>query len=54
MEWILNELLLIIISYSYINNVMIMNNTYDIIMNALGYDIMTDIVYSYYQTGAYN
>ena len=38
---------------SYINNVMIMNNTYDIIMNALGYDIMTDIIYSYYQTGAY-
>ena len=32
---------------------MIMNNTYDIIMNALGYDIMTDIIYSYYQTGAY-
>ena len=30
-----------------------MNNTYDIIMNALGYDIMTDIIYSYYQTGAY-
>ena len=34
---------------------MIMNNTYDIIMNALGYliIIMTDIIYSYYQTGAY-
>ena len=32
---------------------MIMNNTYDIVMNALGYDIMTDIIYSYYQTGAY-
>ena len=32
---------------------MIMNNAYDIIMNALGYDIMTDIIYSYYQTGAY-
>ena len=33
---------------------MIMNcNTYDIIMNALGYDIMTDIIYSYYQMGAY-
>ena len=31
-----------------------MNNTYDIIMNALGYDIMTDhIIYSFYQTGAY-
>ena len=29
-----------------------MNNTYDIIMNALGYliIIMTDIIYSYYQT----
>ena len=32
---------------------MIMNNTYDVIMNALGYDIMSDIIYSYYQTGAY-
>ena len=30
-----------------------MNNTYDVIMNALGYDIMSDIIYSYYQTGAY-
>ena len=30
-----------------------MNSAYDIIMNALGYDIMTDIIYSYYQTGAY-
>ena len=34
---------------------MIMNyNTYDIIMNALGYDIMIDIINSYYQMGAYN
>ena len=32
---------------------MIMNNTYDVIMNALGYDIMSDIIYSFYQTGAY-
>ena len=32
---------------------MIINNTYDIIMKALGYDIMTDIIYSYYQMGAY-
>ena len=30
---------------------MIMN--YNVIMNALGYDIMTDIIYSYYQMGAY-
>ena len=30
-----------------------MNNTYDIIMDTLGYDIMTDIIYSFYQTGAY-
>ena len=28
-------------------------NTYDIIMNALGYDIMTGIIYSDYQMGAY-
>ena len=26
---------------------------YNIIMNALGYDIMPDIIYSYYQIGAY-
>ena len=37
---------------SYINNVMIVNyNTYD--MNALRYDIMIDIIYSYYLMGAY-
>ena len=28
-------------------------NAYDIIINALWYDVIIDIIYSYYQMGAY-